>query len=95
MVDEEHADVELPPVDLDLILSDFNWTASADASALEASLIAELQALEAVLLVLYHRLTFMTSFKAKFRLMLLLFISRNRWKSSIKSTVGYRTIPDC
>ncbi len=43
-----HIEHELPPVDLSMILSDFNWSASADAAALEASLKSELQALEAV-----------------------------------------------
>jgi hypothetical protein len=43
-----HLEAELPTVDLDVILKDFNWSASADAAALEASLITELQALEAV-----------------------------------------------
>ncbi|KAJ3364894.1 Exocyst complex component 1 [Kappamyces sp. JEL0680] len=45
--DDGKADVELPAVDLDLILNDFKWSASGDAAALEASLISELQALEA------------------------------------------------
>lgn len=40
-------DVELPSIDLDVILADFNWNAGGDAAALEASLITELQALEA------------------------------------------------
>jgi hypothetical protein len=44
-----HLETELPTVDLDVILKDFNWSASADAAALEASLITELQALEAVI----------------------------------------------
>lgn len=39
---------ELLSLDLGVILNDFNWTASADAADLEASLISELQALEAV-----------------------------------------------
>lgn len=38
----------LPDIDLNLVLSDFDWQASGDASALEARLITELQALEAV-----------------------------------------------
>ncbi|KAI8900951.1 exocyst complex component Sec3-domain-containing protein [Globomyces pollinis-pini] len=41
-----HIDVDLPTIDLDEILADFNWNASGDASALEARLITELQALE-------------------------------------------------
>jgi hypothetical protein len=40
---------DLPSIDLDLMLSDFNWQASGDASALEARLISELQALEKVI----------------------------------------------
>jgi hypothetical protein len=40
---------ELPSINLDLMLSDFNWQASGDASALEARLICELQALEKVI----------------------------------------------
>jgi hypothetical protein len=39
---------ELLSIDLGVILSDFKWTASADAADLEATLISELQALEAV-----------------------------------------------
>ncbi|KAI8903121.1 exocyst complex component Sec3-domain-containing protein [Gorgonomyces haynaldii] len=38
---------ELPQIDLDLMLNDFNWQASGDAAALEERLITELQALEA------------------------------------------------
>lgn len=37
---------DLPWIDLDIMLNDFNWKASGDASALEARLISELQALE-------------------------------------------------
>ncbi|KAJ3254540.1 hypothetical protein HK103_007094 [Boothiomyces macroporosus] len=42
-------EIELPHVDLDVILSDFNWNAKGDAAALEAKLVTELQALEAVI----------------------------------------------
>ena len=49
-----HVDLELPTVDLDLILQDFKWSASGDAAALEASLISELQALEAVWICSYQ-----------------------------------------
>ena len=54
-----HLEPELPTVDLDVILKDFNWSASADAAALEASLISELQALEAVGNFFDHRPMFM------------------------------------
>jgi hypothetical protein len=47
--DKRTAD-ELPWIDLDIMLNDFNWQASGDASALEARLITELQALEKVYL---------------------------------------------
>ena len=42
----QHAD-ELPCIDLDAMLHDFNWQASGDAAALEHRLISELSALEA------------------------------------------------
>ena len=38
---------ELPPIDLDVMLADFNWHAGGDAAALEGVLFSELQALEA------------------------------------------------
>ncbi|KAJ3320672.1 hypothetical protein HDV06_005080 [Boothiomyces sp. JEL0866] len=44
---EAQFEIELPHVDLDVILSDFNWNAKGDAAALEAKLVSELQALEA------------------------------------------------
>ncbi|KAJ3276670.1 hypothetical protein HDV01_004203 [Terramyces sp. JEL0728] len=49
MIDDLEAqfEIELPHVDLDVILADFNWNAKGDAAALEAKLVTELQALEA------------------------------------------------
>lgn len=40
---------ESSQIDLGLVLSDFQWKASGDATALEARLLSELHALEAVL----------------------------------------------
>ena len=37
-----------PPINLDEVLSDFDWNVGADAAALEARLYDELLALEAV-----------------------------------------------
>lgn len=50
----EAIEIEMPMVDLDLILKDFNWSAGSDAAALEASLITELHGLEAVMPLNLH-----------------------------------------
>ena len=42
----------VPDLDLNQILSNFNWDASGDASALEKTLQEEVQALEAVMILL-------------------------------------------
>lgn len=48
IANENNLDLEIPFVDLEDILRDFNWHAGGDATELETSLIKELQALEAV-----------------------------------------------